>query len=82
MSPKFALILTFIPRISGLEFYGWLFGPVKFSGLLRNARQTLRFKVHSLVLAEKSLDFSRTRLAKDLRNLREKFGFIERGNKG
>jgi len=34
------------------------------------------------VIAEKSLDFSRTRLAKDLRNLREKFGFIKRVDKG
>ena len=24
--------------MSGSEFYEWLFGPVKFSGLLRNAR--------------------------------------------
>ena len=88
---NFAVILIFIPfttwkdqlyRISGSEFYEWLFGPVRFSGLLRNARQTLRFSVHSLVIAEKSLDFSRTRLIKDLRNLREKFGFTKRIDKG
>ena len=29
-------------RISGSVFYEWLFGPVKFPGLLRNARQVLR----------------------------------------
>ena len=28
-------------RISQSEFYEWLFGPLKFSGLLRNARQGL-----------------------------------------
>ena len=44
-------------RISGSEFYELLFGPVRFLGFLRNARQTLRFKVHSLVIAEKVSPF-------------------------
>ena len=46
---NFAVIFTFIPfttyekgqlyRISGSEFYEWLFGPEKFAGLSRNGPQ-------------------------------------------
>ena len=57
--PKFAVILIFslyniskklLHRISGSQFYEWLFRPEKFSGLLRNGPLYLYSITHMLKL--------------------------------